>query len=114
LKFTERSQFFQTEVQIDSPYGTRKVYPYRFVPQTSYTVKNSTVAVRLRFSPTGAAFLRADRSRWAPHLDPLPASGALEKAGKLPASGVGRGKGPLQWEDGGRLARFSDLNRPAF
>jgi hypothetical protein len=79
----------------------RKVYPYRFVPQTSYTVKNSTVAARLRFSPTGAAFLRADRSRCAPLLAPRPASGALEKAGKPLAPRAGRRKGPLQWEDGG-------------
>ncbi|HEX3411389.1 MAG TPA: hypothetical protein VHT00_06685, partial [Stellaceae bacterium] len=39
LKFTEWSQFFQTKVPIDSPYGMRKVDPYRFVPQTSYSVE---------------------------------------------------------------------------
>ena len=39
IKFIEWSQFFQTEVPIESLYCMRKVDPYRFVPQTSYSVE---------------------------------------------------------------------------
>jgi hypothetical protein len=39
MKFTEWPQFFQTHDLIDSPYSMGKVHPYRFVPQTSYSVE---------------------------------------------------------------------------
>jgi hypothetical protein len=70
LKFTKTSHFFQTEVPIGSPYCMRKVQPYRFVPQTSYSVEQfdrrsaapdfplrSRFFVRMRMPATGGCGL---------------------------------------------------------
>ena len=57
LKFTKTSHFLQTEVSIRAPYGRCKVYPYRFVPQTSYSAEVSADGQAAPDSPSGAAFL---------------------------------------------------------
>ena len=60
--FIKRSYFLQTKVPIRAPYGSRKVYPYRFVPQTSYSAASDG-----RW-PSGSGFPLRSRLFMSPRL----------------------------------------------